>query len=142
MTVFKKLVIRSLQLRIRCFMITSYQAALLILRAHEAYQAESDRALTRFRLSRKTMRRLSGRTNLRDAFIDDVKEEMIEFGWAMFPVGDQYALLKLDRVDSWQRIAAGRIASELRNAIESPDSFDFDSLEDRFLARVDDEVDD
>lgn len=123
-------------------MITSYQTALLILRAHEAYEAESDRALTRFRLNRKTMRKLSGRTNLRDAFIDDVREELIEFGWSMFPVGDQYALLRLDRVDSWQRIAAGRISAELTQAISSPDAFDFDALEQRFWPSADEEVDD
>jgi hypothetical protein len=87
------------------------------------------------------MRKLSGRTNLRDAFIDDVKEAMIEFGWAMFPVGDQYALLKLDRVESWQRIAAGRISSELKMAVKSPEDFDFDALEDRFSIGLLDEAD-
>ena len=88
------------------------------------------------------MRRLSGRTNLRDAFIDDVREELIEFGWALFPVGDQYALLRLDRVDSWQRIAAGRIAAELNQAVHGPDRFDFDALEARFWPEADQEADD
>lgn len=123
--------------------LTAYQTALLILRAREAYEDEAGRALSRFRLSRKTMRRLSGRErNIREAFVDEVKEELIEFGWALFPVGDQFALLRLDRVDTWQRIAAARIAAEVRQAVRNPDEFDWGALEERFAPQEDEESDD
>ena len=123
-------------------MLNGYQTALLILRAHEAYEAESGRSLTRFRLSRKSLRRIGGRTNLRDAFVESVKDELVEFGWALLEVSDQFALLRLDRVDTWQRIAGGRISAEIDRALDNPDAFDFETLDTRFRPQADAGADD
>lgn len=118
--------------------LTPRQTALLILVAHEAYEKDRDRSISRFRLGRNTLRRLAGRTRAREAFIECVKDELLDFGWVMFDVSDQFGLLRIDRVDTWQRIAGKRIAEQVAEAHADPQRY-FDALEKQFMPEPDEE---
>lgn len=108
--------------------LTAYEAALMILKMRRAYEGESGRELTRFRMSRKTLRLVAGRERVRDALVDELDEALRELGWLLFENGDHYCVLKIDRTDSWQRIASKRIRDELKRAQDPKGKFDFDAL--------------
>jgi len=52
------------------------------------------KARGRFQISRTAFRKLAGRTNLRDAFIDEVSEQALELGYILISVGDYIAVIK------------------------------------------------
>ena len=48
----------------------------------------------RFQISRLSLRQLSGRKRLRDAFIDEVAEEALELGYVLVSLGDTIAIIE------------------------------------------------
>lgn len=105
-----------------------YQAALFVLKTLRSYEDESGRQLSRFRISRRTLRIIAGRTHLREAFVAEVADNLRDLGWLMFESGDHYCFIRSARVDKWQRIAAKRIRDDLAEAQNSSREYDFDAL--------------
>jgi hypothetical protein len=102
--------------------LTSRQVAVLIVHLVLAYDKEKGKTTTRFRISGRTLRALSSRVHLRESLINEVIDEMSAWGWAMFPVGDHFALIRVEVVDGWPRIASKRIREVLRRAHEGDES--------------------
>lgn len=105
-----------------------YQTAIFVLKTLLTYEGETSRQLSRFRISRKTLRIIAARSYLRDSFVDDVGESLRELGWIMFEFGDHYCFIRMDRIENWQRIASKRIREDLRKAHDQSSDFDFDVL--------------
>jgi hypothetical protein len=64
--------------------LSAFETALMLLKMLNAYEGESGRELSRFRVSRKTLRFVAGRDQLRDAFADEVGERLRGLGWVFF----------------------------------------------------------
>jgi len=90
---------------------TAYLLILMIQR----YSDEKDRAVRRARFSRKTMLRVSGRKTLRESFLSQVNDEMVDIGWTMLTISEGFAMVHIDVAESWTLIASKRITSEIRD---------------------------
>lgn len=112
--------------------ISPKQVALLLELMRRRREEETGRTTTRYRVSASTLRTISGRSRLRDAFLDELMDAMIEIGWLIIPSGDNFGVLSSDAIESWPRIASRRIRQELSRA-NDPDA-------DRFFAELEREV--
>lgn len=84
---------------------------------------------TRWRISSKTIRTVSQRAALRDAFMEDVEEELNNIGFTLIWLPDgSYGLIKSASFDSWPLISMrDRLAKEMK-AISKGDKPAFDEL--------------
>jgi hypothetical protein len=85
------------------------QVAILTVHLISAYDSEKDKVTTRARISAKTLRRISLRSVLREAFIQEWTDALGRLGWAAFPIGDHFALIQAKAITGWPRIASSRI---------------------------------
>ncbi|WP_395372312.1 hypothetical protein [Komagataeibacter diospyri] len=98
--------------------LTAEQAAIVILYVIDHYSREKAKEVSRVRFSKATMRKLCMRKNLHDSFAAEVIVELAEYGWTMFPAGDDFALIQTSALSAWLRLGSKRIAAErkqLRN---------------------------
>ena len=92
------------------------------------YEDDKERRISRFRLSRDSLRRMAQRTVLRDAFIEDWREALASIhGWLAFPRGEEFGLLRDDAIDGWVRIGTKRVQSE-RSRMRQGDRRIFDDM--------------
>lgn len=84
---------------------------------------------TRWRISSKTIRALSQRAALRDAFMEDVEEELNNIGFTLIWLPDgSYGLIKTASFDSWPLISMrDRLAKEMK-ALRKGDKVVFEEL--------------
>lgn len=62
------------------------------------------------------MLRVSGREILREAFVQKVRDEMGDLGWALIEISDGFAIANIDVLSGWTLIASKRIGDEIRSA--------------------------
>ena len=85
-------------------------AALMILSV-KVYGEEKSKALTRGRLSRKALLKLSGRKRLREAFLEEVRAHASDLGWAIIDVDEGFGLLETESAKTWTQVSASRVKS-------------------------------
>jgi len=89
---------------------TACVTAKLALINAQLFADEKNKEYSRLRMSKSTLRRLSGRECLRDVFINDLIEEFIRLGWHFFVHTDtEFGLIKADRIKAWAKIGASRV---------------------------------
>ncbi len=81
-----------------------------------AYDKEKSKNTSRFRISSKTLRIISGRAVLRDAFVEEWEDALYDLGWSMLRVGDCFALIRTNTIDDWSRIGSDRIRAVIDRA--------------------------
>lgn len=88
----------------------STTARLLVINV-KTYEEEKNREVSRYRLSHETLLRISGRKrNLREKFLSDLQDELVELDWVFFRSGAQYAMVNVTKLDSWVKLSSKRIA--------------------------------
>ena len=93
--------------------LTVEETALCIAYLIYLYAIEKGKDVTRLRLSRNSVRWLSLRATLRDAFVYDLIEELeSEWGWIAFPHGEEFGLVDASVVPGWFRIGTKRFAQD------------------------------
>lgn len=65
----------------------------------------------RFQLSRSQFRKLGGRKNLRDAFIEEVADECLELGYILIPIEDTIAVIEENVVLNYRSVPKSIINS-------------------------------
>lgn len=99
---------------------TPFEVEQVLLRLGQTRKEEKVGEVTRFRVSEATLKRICGRRRPTTEFLVELQDLLLDKGWALFFVGDSYAMLKLDVVKKWIRLGRKRIENEL-NAIERCD---------------------
>lgn len=112
----------------RKYRLTAYKAAILTLHLLAVYSDDKGRGTARARISQATLRRLSGRTSLREVFVNEWIEELGLLGWSAFQVGDNFALIHTETIENWPRVASTRIREDL-NKVLGGDDAEFDRIE-------------
>ena len=73
-----------------------------------ALLAQKSEHITRARISKRTLRKLAGRTeyaNLSTKFIEEWIDALEDFyGYTAFEMGDHFGIIKTSAVDQWTRI--------------------------------------
>lgn len=116
----------------RAYQPIAREAALLVCELLRAKQAETGKPVTRARLGEGALRRLWCRGQLTPEFLTEVQEWMYRAGWVLFFARTNYAVIRLDVVDGWVRIASKRMAKTLQDVARG--KYDFELLEDFFGA--------
>lgn len=105
-------------------------ARLLILNA-SGYGEEKARDVSRFRISRESIRRISGWKRLSESFIGQVVDEMAELGWLLFDLNDtEFGAIQLNKVQSWVKLGAARVAHFRKNP--DPEGAVYDAYDETF----------
>lgn len=112
----------------RKYRLTAYKAAILTLHLLAVYGEDRGKGCARARISQATLRRISGRTSLREVFVNEWIEELGSLGWSAFQVGDNFALIHTETIDNWPRVASTRIRDDL-NKVLCGDEAEFDRIE-------------
>ncbi|MBY0337194.1 MAG: hypothetical protein K2X11_11310 [Acetobacteraceae bacterium] len=91
--------------------LTAEETALFTAYLIHTYEEEKGKKTSRCRLSRRTVRLLSLRTNLRDAFIKDWIDALAsDWGWLAFEFGEEFALIRSKSVEDWTRLSSKRVS--------------------------------
>src|SRR5208282_6251117 len=90
------------------------EVATLTLYLGHVYAEEKKTKSTRFRISSRTLRKIAGRTHLREAFLDEWASALDSKGW-MVIYGEHYGLIRSDAIDGWARLSSKRIAADLES---------------------------
>jgi hypothetical protein len=101
--------------------LTPDEAALMTIFLVHRYELEKGKEVTRFRLSRNSVRLLGLRANLRDAFAEEWRDALAEWGWVAFPRGEEFGLVRSPVMDGWVRLGTKRIRDE-RKKLRDGDS--------------------
>ncbi|CDG84010.1 hypothetical protein [Janthinobacterium agaricidamnosum] len=102
------------------------------------YAEEKQKEYTRHRISKNSLRKLSGRERIHDTFIEELIEEFARLGWHFFIHSDtEYAVLQADKVNVWAKLGTSRV----HELIKKMDNGDEDAVDDEFdrLFGADDE---
>lgn len=86
------------------------------------------RATTRYQVSGRSLRSISARSSLRDAFLAELEDAMAELGWLVFRRGDDFSVVEIRTVDAWPKISSARIRDVLRRAHNPRSRFDYAEL--------------
>jgi hypothetical protein len=115
------------------------QCAALLSEMMRAYGVQREKALTRGRVSLKTLRRVCGRRALRETFLEDLATSLLDWGWVLV-IGptERYGLLAETSLEGWPRVTSAAIADVLKQ-VQTGD-FDFDALESKLTEDVDDDA--
>jgi hypothetical protein len=98
------------------------EVAELVVYLSRAYDDEKGTDTSRFRISSTTLRRISGRASLRDAFLDDWESEMYHLEWTVLRVGDHFGLIRTKAITGWHRVSSRRISNEIDRIREGDQS--------------------
>ena len=125
----------------RLYQPTPREAAMTILHLLDARVEETDRKLSRARLSQTTVRKLCGRGQVSIEFLEEVREILLAAGWCFFCAGaSHYAVVKVTNVEGWTRTSSKRIISDLE--LISRGRYDFSPHEQLLLIERRNESDD
>lgn len=105
----------------------AFEVAILINEMVRSYSEEQGKGLSRFRLSEKTIRRISLRHALREAFLEELSDELSEFGWLSFRDGAYLCVIQQESVGGWTRLGSRRVA-EITLALRRGDHEALDEL--------------
>ncbi|WP_420996540.1 hypothetical protein ACKI2N_032725 [Cupriavidus sp. 30B13] len=84
-------------------------ALLLILNA-ELFGAEKSREVSRFRISRTVLRRVSGWARLSEPFLSDIAENMAAYGWRFIEHSDtEFAAIQTAKMSTWPKLGHKRL---------------------------------
>lgn len=95
-------------------LISASATAHLLILMIERYGKEKGKNIRRARFSRKTILKVSGRENLREAFLAEVNNELVDLGWVLLSISEGFAIMGIASADSWTLIASTRIADEIK----------------------------
>ena len=98
----------------RLRLVTSREAALLLLRLFELRGAKRDKPMTRAKLTVPMLKTLWKRPRLAPEFIQEVADWLLIAGWVFFYAGPTYAAVRVSAVTNWPRVSTKSIASELK----------------------------
>lgn len=107
---------------------TPYQSAILLIAMCRRVGGKRG-AGSRWRITDTTLRRLSFRTKLREAFIDELEDELAQLGYCLLrlPTGG-FGLIEASTFESWPRVSTrARLDAELR-ALKTGDAKEFGRL--------------
>ncbi|MET3124855.1 hypothetical protein AAKU67_004477 [Oxalobacteraceae bacterium GrIS 2.11] len=92
----------------------------------QRYANEKNKEYSRLRMSKDSLRRLSGRERIHDTFVDELTEEFARIGWHFFVHTDtEFGILKAEKVNVWAKIGTTRVS----DLIEETDSGNEDAAD-------------
>jgi hypothetical protein len=108
--------------------LSAEEAALVTAYMVHEYEKTKGKPVTRFRISRDSVRKNGQQENLREVFVDKWKEALAgEYGWVAFEVGEEFALIRKPLLKGWVRLGAKRIL-QTRQELRAGDRTALDTM--------------
>lgn len=86
-----------------------HTAKLLILNAF-FYEKEKSKPVTRYKISKNTLRTISGRSTIRATFLEEIEYELSELGWVMIENhDDELCFMIMSTTGSWAKLSSKRL---------------------------------
>ncbi|SDD30303.1 hypothetical protein SAMN05216345_107354 [Cupriavidus sp. YR651] len=117
---------------------TARQTALLLAINAKLYENERNRQVTRYRFAYDTLRRISNRTALRESFFEKLEEELEDLNWLLIRLGEQFAIIALDKADSWVKLSSKRLGADPDNNFLAMSDDELEEAHDKFYPVADD----
>ncbi|WP_312925306.1 hypothetical protein [Atlantibacter hermannii] len=96
-------------------------AKLLVLNA-KLYENEKQKPVTRYKISKNTLRNISGRKTIRPAFIAEVEYELTELGWMLIENHeDELCFMIMATTGSWAKLSSKRLTDLIMSDSEAID---------------------
>lgn len=84
-------------------------AKMIILNGHY-YGDEKEKSITRYKMSKATLRHLSGRQKIHDSFLAEVEYELAEEGWIfMINNDDECCFMVMSTMNNWPKLSSKRV---------------------------------
>lgn len=95
-------------------LISAQHTAKVLLINIAKYSALKGKEVSRFRISKDSLKRASNRKTLRVSFVADVIDSMAQLGWSCVDVDtmtsdNELAFIQTLKIDAWQRLGVNRI---------------------------------
>ena len=90
------------------------EVMLLVLMIVKSVEDERGRRLYRFRLSTSSLRKLSFRAHLREAFLGDLFDAASERNWTFSICDDHLAFQHRSKIETWPKFSTRRVGELLR----------------------------
>jgi hypothetical protein len=103
------------------------ECALLLLLLIKTKEDETEKAISRFRVSEITLRRIWGRRRITPGFVENVNDWLARADRVLFLAGSSYGVISTSAVEGWARISSKRIQAETDAMLAG--AFDFSALE-------------
>lgn len=115
-------------------LLSAEETALVTAYLIHGYEQEKGKELTRFRLSRDSVRLLGLRANLRDAFAEEWRDALAsEWGWIAFPRGEEFGLIRSSAISGWVRLGTKRLSDD-RRKLKKGDRSVLDRMQSELMA--------
>ncbi|MEJ5075777.1 hypothetical protein [Erwinia sp. MYb535] len=99
-------------------------AKLIILNAH-FYGEEKERPISRYKISRNTLRIISDRAALRDSFIIELEHAMAELGWLFVQNNDdECCFMVMTTTGNWAKLSSKRLTSFIKDPETIDDEYE------------------
>lgn len=100
-------------------LLSSQHTAKAILINLARYSDEKGKELSRFRMSRDSLRRVSNRRTLRASFVSDVIDAMAQLGWSCVNTetmtsDSELAFIQTPKIEAWPRLGVHRVIKIVR----------------------------
>lgn len=74
------------------------------------YGDEKEKSITRYKMSKATLRNLSGRQKIHDSFLAEVEYELAEEGWTfMVNNDDECCFMVMSTMNNWPKLSSKRV---------------------------------
>lgn len=103
-------------------MTSTETVAQLILININRFAAEKNKEYSRVKISKKSLRKIAGRSIIRDAFIEALQEKFFGLGWHFGVHSDtEYYLIEKKKLDAWGRVGCSRVEQEINGLKTDPE---------------------
>lgn len=87
----------------------AHTAKLIVLNAY-FYGKEKDKSITRYKISKNTLRTMSGRSSIRSSFISELDYELAELGWMLVENhDDDLCFMIMSTTGNWAKLSSRRL---------------------------------
>ena len=74
------------------------------------YGKERDKEITQFRVSATTIKRVARRERLREAFLDEVRDELFDLGWHfIWQTEIEFGIFRIAKLNGWAKLTSKRV---------------------------------
>lgn len=97
-----------------------YATAQLVVINAVLYAEEKGKEISRYRLSKASLKRMAGRARLHPSFLLEVDEALAELGWQFIEHGDaEFSVIEISKIAVWPKLSSKRLLQA--GLLESPE---------------------
>lgn len=98
-----------------------HTAKLIVLNAH-FYGLEKEKNITRYKISKNTLRVMSGRSSIRVSFLSELDYELAELGWMLIENhDDDLCFMLMSTTGNWAKLSSRRLNTLIDEGADSID---------------------